>query len=319
MTKVLVRQRCCAPSPASLQLRHGAEDLLDRLYRTRPAGGFPAADLVGSGRDRSHPLRRLVGRLPQRLVLNRKDAQQLPSGGGLRHGEAAARGRAGGGGALKGPTSRDRAVAERIRSRVEVSGDRAARKRESIAARAHRKRERAAHHAGRIVGHAQRPALGSPTNWETAPRVIELKAGNADVAAAERELRDKAESGRSSLAPEQLRRPDPAGRGLHRGRAATATVQHERDQQQHCNFLHEFSLTWSQTRNFYCKITEMRAGRSMDATCVTIPLGALNRRPSAPSGWEDILKSCDCAWPEEPPAPGLRSVGGMSQNTSQQR
>jgi hypothetical protein len=42
---------------------------LDGFHRARPAGGFLVADLVGSGRDRSYPIRLMVGGLPQRLVL----------------------------------------------------------------------------------------------------------------------------------------------------------------------------------------------------------------------------------------------------------
>lgn len=52
-----------------LQSLHGTENLLDGLPGTRPARGFPAAHLVGLGRDHSYRLRRVVGRLPQRLVL----------------------------------------------------------------------------------------------------------------------------------------------------------------------------------------------------------------------------------------------------------
>jgi hypothetical protein len=70
MTKVLARKPCCPPAPANLQLLYGKENLLDDLHRARPAGGFSPADLVGPGCDRSHSLRLMVGRLPQRLVLS---------------------------------------------------------------------------------------------------------------------------------------------------------------------------------------------------------------------------------------------------------
>jgi len=70
MTKVLGRQHCCAHAAVSLQLIHGTENLLDGFYRARSAGGLSAADLVGSGRDRSYPFRLMVGGLPQRLVLS---------------------------------------------------------------------------------------------------------------------------------------------------------------------------------------------------------------------------------------------------------
>jgi hypothetical protein len=69
MTKVLARTPCCLWRPADLQSLYGKENLLDDVHRARPAGGFHAAHLVGPGLDDSHPLRLMVGRLPQRLVL----------------------------------------------------------------------------------------------------------------------------------------------------------------------------------------------------------------------------------------------------------
>ena len=70
MTKVLARKHCLPLAPARLQLLYGKENLLDDLHSARPAGGFSVAALVGPGLDRSYPLRLMVGRLPQRLVLN---------------------------------------------------------------------------------------------------------------------------------------------------------------------------------------------------------------------------------------------------------
>jgi hypothetical protein len=67
---VLAQPQCCLPAASSLQSLYAEESLLDDLHGARPAGGLSSADLVGRGRDRSHPLRILVGRLPQRLVLS---------------------------------------------------------------------------------------------------------------------------------------------------------------------------------------------------------------------------------------------------------
>lgn len=58
-------------SPPSLQSFHGAKNLLDGLRRSRPAGGFPASLLVGLLRDHPLAVRRLVGGLPQRVVLSK--------------------------------------------------------------------------------------------------------------------------------------------------------------------------------------------------------------------------------------------------------
>jgi len=58
------------------------------FHGARPARGFPAAYFGGPRRHHSLPLHRVVGGLPQRLVLIQKDAENL-SGRGLRHGERA--------------------------------------------------------------------------------------------------------------------------------------------------------------------------------------------------------------------------------------
>jgi hypothetical protein len=65
MTKVLARKHCRPSASARLQLLHGKENLLDDLHGPRPPGGFSVTALVGPGFDRSHPLRVVVGRLPQ--------------------------------------------------------------------------------------------------------------------------------------------------------------------------------------------------------------------------------------------------------------
>jgi len=48
----------------SVQSSDAEKNLLDGLCASRSAGGFPATVLVGSWRDGSHTLHRLVGRLP---------------------------------------------------------------------------------------------------------------------------------------------------------------------------------------------------------------------------------------------------------------
>lgn len=53
-----------------LECTDGAEDFLDCFYRPRSDRGFYAADLVGTGGNRSDNLCELVGGLSQRLVLS---------------------------------------------------------------------------------------------------------------------------------------------------------------------------------------------------------------------------------------------------------
>lgn len=65
----------------SLQSQDAEKDLLDGLHPAWTAGGLPAPVLVGLWRDHSHSLHRLVGGVPQRLVLNLPRPSARPRGG----------------------------------------------------------------------------------------------------------------------------------------------------------------------------------------------------------------------------------------------
>jgi hypothetical protein len=62
------RSLFCGRPGRTLQLKDGAQNLLDGLHRTRPGCGFCVADLVGPGGDDSDRFYILVGGLPERLV-----------------------------------------------------------------------------------------------------------------------------------------------------------------------------------------------------------------------------------------------------------
>lgn len=83
MTKVPGQTPAASSERAGLQYWNGAENLLDGLYRSWPGGRFPAADLVGIGLDRPHPVHFLVGGLPQRLVLVAAFLRHGKAGGGV--------------------------------------------------------------------------------------------------------------------------------------------------------------------------------------------------------------------------------------------
>jgi len=51
---------------------HAEKDILDGLHAARAGGRFPASFLVGLRRHHPYPFRRMVGCLPQRLVLRRQ-------------------------------------------------------------------------------------------------------------------------------------------------------------------------------------------------------------------------------------------------------
>ena len=236
MTKVLVRQRCCVPARASLQLLYGEENLLDDLHRARPVGGFSPAALVGPGRDHPHPFLFMVGRLPQRVVLS-------PAASGLGHCETAARIVASPSAtAGKRPTADDRGAGKRGPA---LRSGHCSSQGKSVAARRNRVRKGASHSVGAGVdGQNHGPAQCSSRNGETSPLGEELKARNAErPIAVHCELSDEAEPGRRTGSPEHLRLPDTASRCLNCGRAAVATVEQERGQQQNCNFFHELSLS----------------------------------------------------------------------------
>lgn len=65
------------PELAALHLRHGTENLLDSIYCARLARGFSTSDLVGLGRDDSDSVCRMVGRLPERMVLIFRNFQEV--------------------------------------------------------------------------------------------------------------------------------------------------------------------------------------------------------------------------------------------------
>jgi hypothetical protein len=104
---VLARPHRCLPARPGLQSLYGKESLLDNLHGARPASGLSAADLVGPGRNRSHPVYVMVGCLSQRLVLS-------PAISGLGHGETAAYGVASRATGHR-PIAGDRSAGERIR------------------------------------------------------------------------------------------------------------------------------------------------------------------------------------------------------------
>jgi hypothetical protein len=61
--------------------RSNAEkDILDRLHGARATGRFPASFLVGLRCHHSHPFRRMVGRLPKRLVLGGEEPVSVMAG-----------------------------------------------------------------------------------------------------------------------------------------------------------------------------------------------------------------------------------------------
>jgi len=55
---------------------HAEKDILDGLHAARAGGRFPASFLVGLRRHHPYPFRRMVGRLPQRLVLGDKESMR---------------------------------------------------------------------------------------------------------------------------------------------------------------------------------------------------------------------------------------------------
>src|ERR1700676_5331708 len=93
--------------PYDLQSLYGAQNLLDDVYRAWSAGRFSAADLVGPCRHRPNTLHLLVGRLPQRVVLN----PGLSAAGGLRHGEGVIAGGVAAGTAGQRPSAHDHSAA----------------------------------------------------------------------------------------------------------------------------------------------------------------------------------------------------------------
>ncbi len=55
--------------PCHYNRRHGEKDILDGLHPARARGRCPTSFLVGLRRNHPYSFRRMVGRLPQRLVL----------------------------------------------------------------------------------------------------------------------------------------------------------------------------------------------------------------------------------------------------------
>src|SRR5580704_3691557 len=70
------REDATSAAPMRLKYTYAAKDILDHFQRTRPHCRHGASSLVGTGRDDSHRLRKLVVRLSQRLVLARNSHSQ---------------------------------------------------------------------------------------------------------------------------------------------------------------------------------------------------------------------------------------------------
>jgi hypothetical protein len=58
---------------------HAEKDILDGLHAARAGGRFLTSFLVGLRRYHPYPFRRMVGRLPQRLVLGDKGSMRAMS------------------------------------------------------------------------------------------------------------------------------------------------------------------------------------------------------------------------------------------------
>jgi hypothetical protein len=110
-----------------------------------------------------------------------------------------------------------------------------------------------------------------------------LEVSNVQTAAAvHRKFGVKAEPGGLAAPSQHFRAPYPtcsrlSGLGSY-GVSAAAAAEHQRDEQQEGNFLHESSLSFESNPEMQdlgykisaCKITEMQAGWSMDVREVTI-------------------------------------------------
>ena len=68
---LLLGRRVRRPGFVHYNRSSAEKDILDGFHAARSSGGRRASFLVGLRRHHPYPLRRMVGRLPQRLVLGR--------------------------------------------------------------------------------------------------------------------------------------------------------------------------------------------------------------------------------------------------------